>query len=100
MVTASSSQLATAFSGPPGFAGQLHGNEVVLGVEIILAGLIDHPQVPFVRGHGVRQLLVELAQLEIIASLVSNAEEKAPLPPCRRHQSRNRLIFMFTRPTP
>src|SRR5437667_4491075 len=83
-----------------GAAGYVHSDEVGPGVEVVFAGLIHHPHVPFLSRGVVWQVLVELSQLEVLASLVVDAKQKALLPPCRRHQSRNRLIFIFTLPTP
>src|SRR5213076_1791761 len=64
------------------------------------AGLIDYSHVPLSRRDVVRQMFVELAQFEVLASRVANAEQETLLPSWRRHQSRNRLIFIFTLPTP
>ena len=83
-----------------GVTGQIHSDEVGRGVEVVLAGLIHDPHVPFLRRGVVRQMFVELAQLEILASLVADAKQEALLPSWGRHQSRNRLTFIFTLPTP
>src|SRR5205809_8040410 len=47
-------------------AGQTDRREVDLGVEVVLAGLIHYSHVPFSRRDVVGQVLVELAQLEVL----------------------------------
>ena len=85
---------------PLRLSGEVDGNEVAHRVEVILPRLVDDADVAFSGRPLVGHPLVEFSELEIVTSRVANAEEKLPLSWCRGHQSRNRLTFMFTRPTP
>ena len=78
---------------------KVQGNEASRRVQVVLPRIVDHTHIPFVGGSVVRQLPVELAKLKVFATSVPNAEQELLLSP-RCHQSKKRLIFILTRPTP
>ena len=58
------------------FTGQLDENEIGLGIEIVFAGFIDHSEIALSGSLLIRDYLVDLAFLQILAILVLHAKPK------------------------